>query len=162
MIDRKLKAVFTFLLGVLALLYVTQNLVNLEQAYGAFAYVTSLTDHTAYPQNLLPALAPAASNILAWVIFAGEGATGLLLLFGSFRLWSARHAGKTEFEAAKTVAKLGCAAAILVWFGLFTVFGGGGYQMWQTEIGSGSLMDAFTFWAFGLGLLIYLNQAEPD
>ncbi len=161
MIDRKLKAVFTFLLGVMALLYVTQNIVNLEQAYGAFAYVTGLADHAAYPQNLLPALTPPVSNILAWIIFIGEGATGLLLLFCSFRLWSARKGEASEFQAAKDIAKLGCAAAILVWFGLFTVLGGAGYQMWQTEIGSGSLMDAFTFWAFAFGLLIYLNQTEP-
>ncbi len=161
MIDRKIKAVWTLLLGVMALAYMIQNVINLEQAYGAFIYVTGLTDHTVYPNNLLPELASPLTHVAAWIVFVGEAAAGLVLIYASYKLWKSRSGG-AEFEAARSLAKIGCAIAITVWFGFFTVFGGAGYQMWQTEMGSGSLADAFTFWVFAFLLLLYLNQPERD
>lgn len=161
MTDRILKSLLTAMLGVMALLYMAHNLYNLPQAYGALDYVLGLQEHKAYPNNLLPALGPPLSRFAAWLVFAGEAVAAGLLLWGAWRLWTARSFAASEHHmAAARIAKWGAAAAIVVWFGLFTTIGGAGYQMWQTDLGSGSLGDAFTFWVFAFLLLLYLGRPE--
>lgn len=160
MLDRHLKIMCTAMLGVMALLYLLHNLVNLAQAHGAFLYVLGLKDHSAYPVNLLPALGPGGAWLVAAVTFVLEGFAAIALLWGAWAMLRSRNAEPAMFDRASDAAKLGAGAALLVWFGMFAVFGGAGYQMWQTELGSGSLGDAFTFWSFAFLLLLYLNQ--PD
>jgi predicted small integral membrane protein len=158
MLDRKLKALFCGLLGLMALFWVIANIINLEAAYASFAYVLSLQDHAAYPNDIFPALGTPFVQIAAWVDFALEGAAAVLLLHGSWKLWQARNADTAKFEIAKTTAKLGLAAAVVVWFGLFCVFGGAAYGMWQTEVGGQSYNGAWQLCTFALLLLVYLNQ----
>jgi len=160
MIDRYLKTAFVAALGAMALLYVIHNIMNLEQAYGAVGYVLGLENNAVFVANILPAIGGPAVRALAWVIFLFEIATGVICLWGAWRLWQARGADSAGFEAAKGTAKLGAGLAVIVWFGFFGVIGGAGYQMWQSEIGSGSLADAFKFSVWGLLVLIYLGQRE--
>lgn len=160
MLDRNLKAIFTGLLGLMALFYVLQNLVNLDQAYASLDYVLSQADHQAYPGNLLPALAPPLTRIAAWIVFIGEFAAAGLCLYGAFAMWRARTADRIGFAGAARWAKLGTATAAIVWFGMFHVFGGAGYQMWQTEMGAASFQGAFYYAAFAFLILIYLGQDE--
>lgn len=162
MLDRNLKVIFTALLGLMALIYVLQNFVNLEAAYGALGYVLSLQDHEGFARNMFPALGSPFSQVAAWIVFAFELATGVVLLWGAWRLWSARGADPAEYRAATRAARLGAGLAVITWFGLFGVFGGAAYQMWQTEVGSGSLNDAFKFSVWGFLLLLYLGQRETD
>jgi predicted small integral membrane protein len=160
MIDRYLKTAFVVALGAMALLYVIHNIMNLEQAYGAVGYVLGLENNAVFVANILPAIGGPAVRALAWVIFLFEIATGVICLWGAWKLWQARSADSAGFEAAKGTAKLGAGLAVIVWFGFFGVIGGAGYQMWQSEIGSGSLADAFKFSVWGLLVLIYLGQRE--
>ncbi len=161
MLDRKLKALFTALLGVMALFWVVSNIINLDAAYASFAYVLSLQDHAAYPNDIFPALGTPFVQIAAWVDFFLEACAAVLLLLGSWKLWQARNADTATFRAAKTTAKLGLGAAVLVWFGLFCVFGGAAYGMWQTEVGGQSYNGAWQLCTFSLLLLVYLTQEEP-
>jgi predicted small integral membrane protein len=154
-----LKVLFAALLGVMALIYALQDLINLQQSYATFASVLGQADHPAFPKSLFPALGSPLVEIAAWVTMACEAATGALLLLGAWRLWSARK-DTAAFEAAKPTAKLGAAAAIVTWFGLFGVVGGAAFQMWQTQLGSGSLNDAFKFSVWGFFLLLYLSQKD--
>ena len=160
MIDRYLKITFVAALGVMALLYVTHNIMNLDQAYGAVGYVLGLENNEVFENNLLPAFGGPAMQALAWVIFAFEVACGVICLLGAWKLWQARGGDAATFEAAKGTAKLGAGLAVIIWFGFFGVIGGAGYQMWQSEIGAGSLADAFKFSVWGLLVLIYLGQRE--
>jgi predicted small integral membrane protein len=159
MLDRQLKALFAALLGLMAAIYAVQDLVNLPQSYAAFASVLGQADHPAFPKSLFPSLGSPLVEIAAWVTILCEAGTGLLLLLGAWRLWSARK-DTGAFEAAKGTAKLGAAAAIVTWFGLFGVIGGAAFQMGQTQLGSGSLNDAFKFSVWGFFLLLYLNQRD--
>ena len=159
MLDRNLKVLFAALLGLMSLIYVAQDLINLEQSYATFGYVLGLVDHKAFPTNLLPALGPPFVQIAAWMTFIAEAATGVILLLGAWRLWAARKDAVT-FQAATGTAKLGAAAAIFTWFGMFCVGGGAAFNMWQTQLGSGSMNDAFKFSVWGFFLLLYLNQKE--
>ena len=162
MIDRYLKTAFTASLGLMALLYVIHNIMNIDAAYGAVGYVLGMEGNKIFANNLLPAISGSAVPLFAWLIFSFEIATGLICLWGAWKLWSARGADAAGFEAAKPIAKLGAGLAVITWFGLFGTFGGAGYQMWQTEIGAGSLGDAFKFSVWALLVLIYLGQREAD
>ncbi|MXP14314.1 DUF2165 family protein [Altererythrobacter confluentis] len=161
MLDRNLKALFTALLGLMALFFVINNFVNLEQAHGSLAYVLSLTDHTAYPKSFVPPLTPAMAWLPTIAVLLAECATAAVCLLGALRLWTARKDAAAFAEAKKT-AKLGAGLAIFTWFGLFTVFGSAAYQMWQTEIGDGSASGAFTFTALAFFTLLHLGQPEAE
>lgn len=160
MIDRYLKTAFVTALGAMAMLYVIHNIMNIGQAYGAVGYVLSLEHNAVFLNNLLPAIGGAAVKPLAWVIFLAEIATGVICLLGAWKLWQTRGADAAGFEAAKGTAKLGAGLVVVVWFGFFGAIGGAGYQTWQSEIGAGSLADAFKFSVWGLLVLIYLGQRE--
>jgi predicted small integral membrane protein len=160
MIDRYLKISFVAALGAMALLYVIHNIMNMTDAYWAVGYVLSLENNEVFDANLLPAIPAAAIPFAAWIIFAFEIACGLICLIGAWKLWQARGADAAEFESAKTMAKIGAGLAVIIWFGFFGAIGGAGYQMWQSEIGAGSLGDAFKFSVWGLLVLIYLGQKD--
>lgn len=160
MIDRYLKTVFVAALGAMALLYVIHNIMNIGAAYGAVGYVLGLENNAVFTANLLPAISGPAVTALAWLIFLLEIATGLVCLLGAWKLWQARSSDAAGFEAAKGTAKLGAGLAVIVWFGFFGVLGGAGYQMWQSEIGAGSLADSFKFSVWALLVLLYLGQHE--
>ena len=160
MIDRYLKISFVAGLGLMALLYVIHNIMNINQAYGAVGYVLGLEHNEVFDNNLLPAIPAAAVPFAAWIIFAFEIACGVICLLGAWKLWQARSADAVAFELAKSTAKIGAGLSVIIWFGFFGAIGGAGYQMWQSEIGAGSLADAFKFSVWGLLVLIYLGQKE--
>lgn len=160
MIDRYLKIAFVAALGAMALLYVIHNIMNMDDAYGAVGYVLSLAHNEIFTANILPAIPSSALPVMAWIIFGFEIATGLVCLIGAWKLWQARSEDAAGFDAAKGTAKLGAGLAVITWFGIFGVIGGAGYQMWQHDVGAGSLADAFKFSVWGLLVLIYLGQRE--
>ncbi len=159
MIDRNLKALFMVLLGLMALFYVGHNLINLTAAHQNIGYVLSQKDHEIYPANLMPAMGPGVAWIVLVVIFVSEIAAGIISLWGGIKLWTGRS-DNSAYSAALKIAKVGCGLVVFTWFGLFNVFGGAAYNMWQTQVGHGSMSDAFTFAAFGFFVLIYLGQPE--
>ncbi len=160
---RYLKVGVTLSVALLALFYFAHNLANWSAAHGAIGYVLSQQDHVVYPNNLAPAIAnPLFVSIVLAIVCAGEAAAGILALVGAFRLWTARKLDRAAFAAAKRFAILGSGAAVLVWFLLFAVVGGALYQMWQTEVGAGSLEGAFQYAGLSFLSLIYLSLPEPE
>lgn len=158
---RYLKIVLVVFVSLLCLLYAAQNVVNLRAAYGFVYAVFSMADHGVYPASLGPAItSPALVWLALAVIIALEFAAGLLAARGAWDLWAARHAPAEVFNGAKTWALLGCGLGVVVWFGLFTTLGGAWFQMWQTELGSGSLQGAFQY-TMQIGLvLLFVNMAD--
>lgn len=159
MLDRQLKALFAALLGLMAAIYAIQDVINLQASYATFDLILGGSANKVFTHGLFPPLSPPLTRIAAWATFAFEFATGMVLILGSWRLWSARH-DTAAFKAAKGTAKLGAGLAIVTWFGLFGVAGGAAYQMWQNDVGGDSLKDAFIFSVWGFLLLIYLNQKD--
>ena len=103
-------------------------------------------DHTAYPFSFGPSI---SNPVLIWtaliVVVSIEFIAGLLAAKGAMDMWSARKAAAVTFNHAKKYALLGCGLGIIIWLGFFGVIGGALFQMWQTQIGSGSLTGAFQF-----------------
>jgi len=160
-ISRYLKIVFVMFVGVMAALYGLQNIANLDAAFQVVTAVMGMENHNYYASSLTPAI---HSPVLVWiglaVIIAAELLAGLFALKGSWDLWSARHRSAMEFNAAKRYALLGCGIGVVVWFGFFGVLGGAWFQMWQTELGGGSLTGAFQYFGSCALVLLFVNQ--PD
>lgn len=143
---RILKSLLVFFIGLHALLYALQNIANPNEAAGALQYVMSGAEHQAYPDTMFfySSLSTAAWAGLILVL-AGEFAVAFFGIKGGWDLFAARNGSAEQFHAAKSAGLWATGLALLLWFGLFMAFGGAFFQMWQTEIGSGSLADAFHF-----------------
>jgi len=161
MVIRYLKFVFVAFVSLLCLFYAAQNVINLGACYQTFAYVLGALDHQVYPDSIFPAVqSPAVIWLVLVLVVALEFSAGLIAAKGVRDLWVARNAPASEFNDAKTYALLGCGLGMVVWFGLFAVFGGALFQMWQTEIGEASLDGAFQF--FVACALIFIIVNSPD
>ncbi len=145
---RNLKIVFVAIVSLMCLFYAAQNVANLDGCFQTFAYVLGAGDHQAYPHSILPAIhSPAAIWIALIAVVGLEFAAGLVSAKGVWDLWGAKKSPAADFNDAKTFALVGCGIGMVVWGGLFAVLGGALFQMWQTDIGRGSLENAFEFFA---------------
>ena len=143
---RFIKIILVLLIGLHALFYAMQNLANLSAAQGALLYVMSGSDHEVYGNTIFfnldnPALAWAALGL----VLAGELAIAFFGIKGAFDLFRARNGSSEEFHAAKQAGVIAAGLALLVWFGFFMTFGAAFFQMWQTQVGTGSMEGAFMY-----------------
>lgn len=134
--------------------------------YGSnFAFVRHvLSMDTLFPNNnaMYRAITtPWIWHAAYWLIIAGETLTAGLLTYGALALWRSRHDTGMAFGRAKKWAIVGAIAGFLVWFFGFMVVGGEWFMMWQSQIWNGQ-EAAFKFYMAILGVLIFLNQADPD
>jgi predicted small integral membrane protein len=143
---RILKVLLVLFVGLHALLYALQNLANLEQAHAALGYVLSNADHQVYPNTVFFSVSsPLLHWGALWLVIIGEFAVGFFGIKGAWEMFSARHDTVEEFHAAKTSGVVAASIALLVWFGFFMTFGAAFFQMWQTEVGAGSMEGAFMY-----------------
>lgn len=158
---RILKVVLVICVGLQAMLYALGNLFNLDGAFGAMAYVFSMVEHEYYPNPIVPPItwAPLVGVVLA-VVIAAEATIGLLCFRGGLDMWKARRAEMASFADSRRFAILGCGLALVLWIGLFMAGGGALLQMWQTQLGSGSLEGAFMYALSSAVVLIFVNQPE--
>lgn len=143
---RILKILLVLFIGLHALIYALQNVANLEEAHAALGYVLSNADHEVYPNTIFFAVAnPIVHWAALWLVIVGEVAVGALGLKGAWDMFTARNDTAERFHAAKRNGVLAASVALLVWFGFFMTFGAAFFQMWQTEIGAGSMEGAFMY-----------------
>lgn len=158
---RILKIVLVVFVGLQGWLYVAGNIANWDSGLGAVGYVLGMEGHEIYPNHIFPPVTnPAVVTVAFLLIISGEFLVGALSLTGAWHLWRARHADAESFNAAKTFAILGAGMAMLVWFGGFVVIGGALFQMWQTQVGTGSFEGAFIYAATSALVLLFVNS--PD
>lgn len=158
---RILKTIFVALIAMLCLVYAGQNIANLEMAYQSIAYVMSNVDHDAYGNSFIPTVSHPVLIWAALILIVGlEFLAGFLSAKGAVDMWSARNASPDKFRYAKKFALYGCGVGVVVWLGFFGVVGGAVFQMWQTEIGSGSLAGAFQIFASCAFVFIIVSMAD--
>ena len=161
MLLRYLKVDFVVLIALLCLFYAGQNVANLSACYGAFEYVLGSSDHVVYANSIFPAIeSPAIIWAVLIIVVGFEFAAGLFAAKGAWEMWGARKGTAADFNASKTNALVGCGLGIIVWLGFFGVFGGALFQMWQTEIGSGSMDDAFQFFVSCAAVFLITNSDD--
>lgn len=158
---RILKIILVTFVGLQGWFYVAGNLANWSSGVGAVAYVLSMEGHEVYGTPIFPPItSPAIVTVAFLIIVFGEFLVGALSLKGAWDLWQARNAEAETFNSSKTFAVLGAGMALVVWFGGFVVVGGALFQMWQTQIGTGSFEGAFIYAVTsGIVLLFLIN---PD
>ncbi len=143
---RILKTLLVLFIGLHALIYGLQNVANLSEAHAALGYVMSGADHQVYPRTLFFDVAsPAAHWAALALIIIGEFGIGFFAFKGAWEMFAARNGTAKQFHLAKAGGLWAAGIALLVWFGLFMTFGAAFFQMWQTEVGSGSMEGAFMY-----------------
>ncbi|MBR9812690.1 DUF2165 domain-containing protein [bacterium] len=158
---RILKIVLVAFVGLQGWFYVAGNIANWGSGFGAVAYVLGMDGHEIYGSHIFPPItSPALVTFVFLTIITGEFLVGALSFKGAWDLWKARGGSAEEFNSSKTYALLGPGMALVVWFGGFIVIGGALFQMWQTQIGSGSFDDAFVFAVTSGLVLLFVNT--PD
>ena len=158
---RVLKIVLVVFVGLQGWFYVAGNLANWDSGWGAVGYVLGMEGHEIYGRHIFPPITnPALVTIAFLGIIFGEFLVGALSLTGAWHLWRARHGDADAFNSAKTFAILGAGMGMVVWLGGFVVVGGGLFQMWQTQVGTGSFEGAFIYGATSALVLLFVNN--PD
>lgn len=143
---RIVKALLVLFIGLHALIYALQNVANLNEAHAALGYVLSGADHEVYPRtSFFHVTSPAVHWAALAFIIAGEAAIGFFGIKGAWDMIAARNGTIQEFHSAKRAGLWAAALALLVWFGFFMTFGAAYFQMWQTEVGAGSMEGAFMY-----------------
>ena len=143
---RILKILLVLFIGLHALIYALQNVANLEEAHAALGYVLSAAGHEVYPDSLFFSVtSPKLHWAALWLVIVGEFAIGFFGIKGAWDMFAARNATAEQFHAAKSSGVYAAGIALLVWFGFFMTFGAAFFQMWQTEIGAGSMEGAFMY-----------------
>ncbi len=143
---RMLKALLVLFIGLHALIYALQNIANLNEAHAALGYVLSGADHEVYPGTLFFNVnSPAAHWAALALVIVGELAIGYFGIKGAWDMFAARDGTAEQFHTAKSAGLWAAGLALLIWFGIFMTFGAAFFQMWQTEVGSGSMEGAFMY-----------------
>lgn len=158
---RILKSVLVLFIGLHALIYALQNIANINEAHGALVYVLSGAGHEVYPHTLF---FYSDSATVAWIalalVLAGEFAVAFFGVKGGWDLFAARNAAAEQFRAAKSAGLWAAGLALLTWFGLFMTIGSAFFQMWQTEVGDGSLRGAFYFAAASAITMLFVYLTD--
>ena len=143
---RLVKATLVSFVGLHALFYALQNIANLRAAHGALIYVMGGADHEVYVDTIFLKL---NDPVLAWaalgLVLVGEVGVAFFGIKGGLDLFRARKGTNEEFHSAKRAGVIAAGLALLVWFGLFMTFGAALFQMWQTQVGTGSMEGAFMY-----------------
>jgi predicted small integral membrane protein len=143
---RTLKALLVLFIGLHSLIYALQNIANLNEAHAALGYVFSGADHEAYPRTLFFHISnPAVHWAALALVILGELAIGFFGIKGGWDMFAARNGTAEQFHSAKSAGVWAAGLALLIWFGFFMTFGAAFFQMWQTEVGAGSMEGAFMY-----------------
>ena len=143
---RILKLTLVLFIGLHALIYALQNLANLSAAHAALGYVLSNEGHEVYANSMFFAVtSPILHWCALWLVILGESAVGYFGIKGAWDMFVVRKDTAERFHRAKTNGLIAAALALLVWFGFFMTFGAAFFQMWQTQLGSGSMEGAFMY-----------------
>ena len=159
---RILKSLLVLVVGLNALFCALQNIANLKEGRAALAYVISGADQKIYPRTLF---FYSDSSALHWaaliIVLIGEFAVAFFGIKGAWDLYAARRGTAKQFHAAKTAGLWAGGLALLTWFGLFIAVGANFFQMWQTDMGSGSQEHAFGFAAMSAITILFV-YLTPD
>ena len=150
-----LAAVFIGLMGLLVFL---GNLVNLESAFGFVSFVIAGNEQPYYKIIGPVVTAGWLTWIALFVIMTLELAIGVLGLFGAFQMIQKRGGTSDEFNDSKAPAVLAGITGMLLWYGFFIVIGEGYFQMWQTELGLGSVAGAFRYGTVCAILMFFISS----
>ena len=158
---RMSKIALVVFVGLQGLFYGLNKIVNFKQAISFVTGVLPMEGHAAYPNAFGPAITwPPLIVATLCIIIIGELLIAGLSFKGAYDMARARNEPSGMFNMAKKYAVLGCAMALVVWFGMFLAVGGAYFQMWQTDLGAAAMTGAFQY-SMASGIILLFVQA-PD
>ena len=157
---RGAQAFFVAAVGGFALLVALNNVTDYGSNFAFVRHVLSM-DTTFEGNNLMwrALVAPWSHHAAYALIIAAEAATGGFCAVGAWRLWRARRLPGPAFAAAKTLATIGLAIGIALWFTGFLTIGAEWFLMWQSQQWNGQ-QAAFRFVMVLFATLIFLHLPE--
>jgi predicted small integral membrane protein len=134
--------------------------------YGAnFQFVRHvLSMDTTFPDSPLAYRAitdPALWHLAYGAIILGEGLTSAAFAAAAAELARNLRGDAARFRLAKRFVYVGAGLGFLVWFFGFMVIGGEWFAMWQSKLWNGQ-EAAFRFYMTLLGVLVFVNQDDPE
>ena len=147
-------------IGTIGLLVFLANLVNLESAYGFVSTVIAGVEQPYYKIIGPTVTAVWLTWVALFVIMGGELAIGILGFSGAVRMLQQRNGTPADFSKSKAHAVLAGILGMLLWYGFFIVIGEGYFQMWQTEIGVGSVAGAFRYGSVCAVLMFFIASRD--
>ncbi len=162
LITRLAKIVMCLVLGLFCLVVTFDNITDYTTNYVFVQHVLDMD--TTFPGNEL--MYRSINDPLIWkisyaAIIAAEGMTGHSVPRRRVHMSAGCGRQPSIFNRAKTFAIAGALVAFLVWFFGFMVVAGEWFAMWQSSKWNGQ-DAAFRFYMAVLGVLIFLNQPDPD
>ena len=127
---RIFKSLLVSLIGLTALMYVLQNLADVDEMRQQIDAAGSA------------GASPAASWAALALITACQLALAATALKGAWELFAARKGSPEQFKEAKTTAVWAGGLSLLSWFALALTVGGGLFQ-WGTDSGEAALGKSF-------------------
>lgn len=159
---RDSKILLIILVALWGLVGVAGNLSHLQIAYDA---VESVTLMPTFPADAAPPWRtgnPAVVWIGVALIVAGKLAAAILCGFGAIVMVKSRNADSAAFQQAKRFALFGCAMALAMLFGGFTVIGETLYAMFRHPEHVQAANAALRYGAFIALIMIFVAQTDPD
>lgn len=158
---RKTKSILILTVALWGFIGAFQNVIDWNGTIGAVGAVTSMT---AIPGGT-ESWQATESILFIWIgalfIVASKLATGTLCGIGAFRMWMAKKPDLEAYNAAKEIALVGCAIAIIMLFGGFVVIAESWFELWRSESMLGPVLQS-AFRYGGMITLIGLFVASND
>ena len=149
-------------LALFAFLVTFGNLTDYDANFRFVRHVLSMD--TTFPDN--PLAWRAITDPMLWrlgyaVIILGEGLTCAAFTIAAVELAHNLRADAARFRRSKRFVFVGAGLGFLVWFFGFMVIGGEWFVMWQSQLWNGQ-QAAFRFYVTLLGVLVFVNQDDPE
>lgn len=156
------KLVMVASLAVFAFLVTFGNITDYDANFQFVRHVLSMD--TTFPDN--PLAYRAITDPVFWhlgyaVIILGEGLTCAAFTAAAVELALSLRSDAMRFRHSKRFVFVGVGLGFLVWFFGFMVIGGEWFAMWQSTVWNGQ-QAAFRFYITLLGVLIFVNQDDPE
>jgi predicted small integral membrane protein len=161
-ITRYAKIAMSLALAAFCLLVAFDNVADYNTNYVFVQHVLSMD--TTFPDNVFryrAVTAPALVHLAYGIVIVAEAVAGALFLIGAVRLFQARTAPATAFNAAKRYTIAGCLLAFLIWYFAIMVVAGEWFAMWESPTWNVE-QPTFRFAMIALAVLIFVNQNDPD
>lgn len=152
---RIFKSLLVSLIGLTALMYALQNLGNIGEMRRHMEAAQSAANPAAFPQALF-----SNSQAASWTGFAlitlCQLVIAVVALKGAWDLFAARAGTAEQFRDAKSNAIWAGGLALLSWFGLSLMIGGGLFQ-WGSDGGAVALARSFQLGSTAALTILFVN-----
>lgn len=153
------KILLVLAMGLFLTLAALNNSMTLD---GTFAAVKSAVDMQGTFKVPVLMWRAFENPVLIWLCVAAivitEAVSGLLCLWGAYRLWAVRNSG-AAFNAAKTTAMLGLSICAVLYLLGFQAIAGEWFMLWQNRTAP-TLDEAFRNFAAAILVMLWLNVSD--